>query len=82
MIALYYLLYKIKSYNCKNILWIVKTSDILDELLEYRNNNSKYENYYLVKRVINLKNKEKELNIEHFKTFVLSKQDIIINETV
>ena len=81
MIALYYLLYKIKSNNCENILWIVKTSDILEELLEYRNNNSKYESNYVVKRVIRLKDKEKELNKKDFKTFVLSKKDIVIDET-
>tara|TARA_B100000780_G_scaffold68163_2_gene45088 strand:- start:3320 stop:3565 length:246 start_codon:yes stop_codon:yes gene_type:complete len=81
MIALYYLLYKIKSNNCENILWIVKTSDILEELLEYRNNNSKYESNYVVKRVIRLKDKEKELNKKDFKTFVLSKRDIVIDES-
>jgi len=79
MIPLYYLLYKIRSYNCENILWIVNTSDILEELLEYTNVNSKYEKYYIIERPIKLEDKEKELNREHFKTFILNKHDIILN---
>jgi hypothetical protein len=81
MIPFYYLLYIVNNFNLKNILWIVKTSDKLEILLEYANNNSKYEKYLLVERSILLSDKKKELNIENFKTFVLNKDDIIIKET-
>tara|TARA_X000000368_G_scaffold384806_2_gene343661 strand:- start:4523 stop:4768 length:246 start_codon:yes stop_codon:yes gene_type:complete len=81
MIPFYYLLYIVNNFNSKNILWIVKTSDKLELLLEYANNNSKYEKYLLVERSILLSDKKKELNIKNFKTFVLNKNDIIIKET-
>ena len=43
MIPLYYLLYKLKN---DDILWIVRTSDVLEELLEYTDKfKSKYEKY-------------------------------------
>ena len=43
MIPLYYLLYKLKN---DDMLWIVRTSDILEELLEYTEKfKSDYEKY-------------------------------------
>jgi hypothetical protein len=77
MIPLYYLLYKLIN---DDILWIVRTSDILEELLEYTEKlKSDYEKYYLVERPIKLKYKEKELQREAFKIFTLSKNDRIID---
>tara|TARA_Y100000389_G_scaffold23527_1_gene20188 strand:+ start:4247 stop:4495 length:249 start_codon:yes stop_codon:yes gene_type:complete len=82
MIALYYLLYKITSYNCENLLWIVNTSDKLERILEYIDINSKYEKYYIIERAIKLEDKEKELNRTYLKTFILNKNDIIIKESL
>jgi hypothetical protein len=78
MISLYYLLYKLKN---DDKLWIVKTSDIIsEELLEYTSEfKSDYEKYYLVKRQIKLKYKEKELKRNQFKIFKLNKNDSIIS---
>jgi|TARA_B110000967_G_C18895903_1_gene570645 hypothetical protein len=80
MIPLYYLLYKLKN---DDMLWIVRTSDILEELLEYTEKfKSDYEKYYLVERVIKLKYKEKELERWAFKNFELCKNDRIIDYTL
>ena len=77
MIPLYYLLYKLLN---DDILWIVRTSDILEELLEYTEKlKSDYEKYYLVERRIKLKYKEKELERQAFKIFTLDKNDRIID---
>lgn len=77
MIPLYYLLYKLIN---DDILWIVRTSDILEELLEYTEKlKSDYEKYYLVERRIKLKYKEKELERQAFKIFTLDKNDRIID---
>ena len=65
MIPLYYLLYKLIN---NDILWIVWTSDILEELLEYSEKfKSNYEKYYLVERPIKLKYKEKDYKDKHLK---------------
>ena len=80
MIPLYYLLYKLKN---DDMLWIVRTSDILEELLEYTEKfKSDYEKYYLVERAIKLKYKEKELERRAFKNFELYKNDCIIDYTL
>lgn len=80
MILLYYLLYKLKN---DDMLWIVRTSDILEELLEYTEKfKSDYEKYYLVERAIKLKYKEKELERRAFKNFELCKNDCIIDYTL
>jgi len=80
MIPLYYLLYKLKN---DDMLWIVRTSDILEELLEYTEKfKSDYEKYYLVERAIKLKYKEKELERRAFKNFELCKNDRIIDYTL
>ncbi len=79
MIPLYYLLYKLKT---SDILWIIRTSDIMEELLEYTENfKSEYEKYYLVERPIKLKYKEEELEKKHFKIFKLEKNDRIIDKS-
>ena len=69
MIPLYYLLYKLIN---DDILWIVRTSDILEELLEYTENLTNYEKYYLVERPIKLKYKER-IRKTSFKIFILKK---------
>lgn len=77
MIPLYYLLYKLIN---DDILWIVRTSDILEELLKYTNKfKSNYEKYYLVERPIKLEYKKKELKRQAFKIFTLNKNDRIID---
>tara|TARA_Y100000768_G_C23903915_1_gene646545 strand:+ start:857 stop:1105 length:249 start_codon:yes stop_codon:yes gene_type:complete len=82
MIPLYYLLYIIRSYNSENLLWVVNTSDELEKILEYTNINSKYEKYYIIERAIKLEDKEKELKIEDFKSFILNKDDVIIKASI
>ena len=77
MIRLYYLLYKLIN---DDRLWIVRTSDILEELLEFTDKfKSNYEKYYLVEREIKFKYVEKELERKHFRIFTLGKNDRIID---
>ena len=64
---LYYLLYKIKS---SHILWIVKTSEYIEDFDDHiQNFKSNFENYYIIKRRVNYCDVESLLKRDHFRIF-------------
>tara|TARA_Y100000591_G_C21483483_1_gene521609 strand:- start:139 stop:387 length:249 start_codon:yes stop_codon:yes gene_type:complete len=80
MIPIYYVLYKIKNTE---ILWVVKTSDNINDFFKLININDLIdEKYYLVERPIYKENKETVLERQHFKIFNLRKNDTIIDDFI
>ena len=80
---LYYLLYKLKI---SPIYWIVKVENDKNLLLEHIENfKSKYENYYIIERKIEICNEqdiEDECSIKQFNIFKLNTKDKIIDQTI
>ena len=77
---LYYLLYKIKSAH---ILWIVKTSEHIEDFDDHIENfKSNFENYYIIKREIDCCDIESLLKRNQFTIFYNNnKTDSLISQT-
>tara|TARA_Y100000389_G_C17418060_1_gene494952 strand:+ start:575 stop:844 length:270 start_codon:yes stop_codon:yes gene_type:complete len=81
-IYIYILIYKLKAdYN----LWIIKKTDIIDDVNIYKslieNVESKHEKYYLIERKIKKPDLENELKFKHFMKFISNKNDVIIEQS-